>query len=103
MMAHENSIKSYAEQVAKGSCVSWRKRVYRFMANRPGRSFTDRELIETFRARDTNLVRPEVTRLIQDGLLVECGKARCAVSGKTVRLSRWSGLPYFSRTNGGRR
>lgn len=50
-------------------------------------------------AKDFNLVRPEITRLIKDGLIKEVGKTRCNWTGKTVRHCTSTGKEYFARGN----
>jgi hypothetical protein len=37
---------------------------------------------------DVNSVRPQITRLIKDGIVEECGKTICPVTSRTVRLVR---------------
>jgi len=51
------------------------------------------------RTNEPSLIRPEITRLIQDGILREVGKVKCLTTGKTVRTCEWTGEPYFSRGN----
>lgn len=47
---------------------------------------TDRQVMDGLGFRDPNAVRPRVTELVLDGLLVEIGTTRCTTTGKTVRL-----------------
>ncbi len=67
------------------------------MYNTAGRPLTDREIMQTLQEIDPNNVRPEITRLKQDGLLIEVGKNKCSFTGKTVRLVTVTGTPYFNR------
>ncbi len=79
---HENSREAYATielsersrkilEVYKGSTVP----------------LTDRQIAARMgHARDW--VQPRVSDMIRDGLLEECGKTECSVSGKMVRLVR---------------
>ncbi len=53
-----------------------------------GWRLTDREIKDGIGLDDMNSVRPRITELIRDGFAVECGKARCQVTGQTVRLVR---------------
>lgn len=58
---------------------------------------TDRDIIQTLQESDVNNVRPEITRLKQDGIIMECGEKTCPVTGKTVRLIKLTGKLFFSR------
>lgn len=94
---HENSTASYDEQKAKGKPDAFRKTIYNALKDW-GR-MTDREVMVYLKEKDVNNVRPEITRLKQDGLIVEIGKARCKWTGKMVRITEISNLPYFRRGN----
>ena len=50
-----------------------------------GHPLTDREIKDSLGYVDMNSVRPRVTELVGDGVLVECGKRRCGVTGLSVR------------------
>ncbi len=51
-----------------------------------GRPVTDRQICESLGSADMNYARPTITRLVDDGVLRECGNIRCPVTGRTVRL-----------------
>jgi len=51
-------------------------------------SLTDREVAMRLGYSDLNCVRPRITEMISDGVLVECGAKVDMVSGKRVRLVR---------------
>jgi hypothetical protein len=98
-MIHENSVKSYEEQKEKGLIESWRRIVFDAYCMKPFNSLTDREVLSKLGNPDVNLVRPEITRLISDGLLKPVGKTICSFTGKTVRHCTWTGKLYFMRGN----
>lgn len=93
---HENSTLSFLEERAAGRTASFRRAVFELI-RRSARPVTDREIMDALSEPDPNNVRPEITRLKQDGLIAEAGKVRCARTGKTVRTSRATGRAYFNR------
>lgn len=93
---HENSTLSYIEQKVRGRTEGFRRAVFRLLCDSSD-PMTDRELMESLKEADCNNVRPEVTRLKEDGLIYEVDKVRCAVTGKTVRRTKPTGKPYFPR------
>ncbi len=93
---HDNSVKSYAEQSQSGSTEGFRKSVFRLISESK-EPMTDRRLMSALKESDCNNVRPEVTRLKDDGLIVEAGKVKCTTTGKTVRCTKATGLDYFPR------
>lgn len=95
-MRHENSPESLQGQVKKGKPFSYRRKVWEILSQRT-EPMTDREIIETLHEQDVNNVRPEITRLKQDQLIMEVGKKKCPVTGKPVRLVRITGRPFFQR------
>ena len=95
-MIHENSKQSYQEQKAKGRSQSFRQAVYCTIGISPT-PLTDREVMNTLKETDVNNIRPEITRLKQDGLLEEADKKTCQFTGKTVRTSKITLTPYFDR------
>lgn len=95
-MLHRNSTKSYEEYKPVKQDI-FRKRVW-MVYNEAPKPLTDREVMEILKEGDVNNVRPEITRLTQDGLLMECGQKRCEFTGKTVRLSCVRlGRDYFDK------
>ncbi len=98
-MIHENSAVSFQDHKETGKAEAWRRRVFDVFYSKPDRTMSDRYVVEELAAPDVNLVRPEITRLIQDGILREGGKIKCSITGKTVRWCEWTGKPYFSRGN----
>ena len=92
---HENSRESFKEyRKAKG--FSYRSRIWN-LYHAAGRPLTDREIMQSLLETDPNNIRPEITRLKQDGLLVEVGKNKCPVTGKTVRIATVTNRIYFNR------
>lgn len=49
---------------------------------------TDREVMLRLDFADPNAVRPRITGLIEEGVLVECGEKQDPITGKTVRIVR---------------
>lgn len=47
---------------------------------------TDRQAKERLGEADMNAVRPRITEMVDSGVLVECGKMKDEVTGKTVRV-----------------
>jgi hypothetical protein len=91
---HQNSTRSLNEERASGSSEGFRFAIWKLLCEK---AMTDRELMLELGTSDPNNIRPEVTRLKQDGLVLECGKRICAVTKKQVRISAATGLPYKSR------
>lgn len=50
---------------------------------------TDRECAAGMGYPHRSFVQPRISTLIKDGFLEECGKTKCPVTGKTVRLVRF--------------
>ena len=80
--AHANSIAAYH---SSGPLISRRARMVLEWVRKNGQA-TDRQIVEGLGFRDMNACRPRVTELVQMGALVEVGSARCAITGKTVRI-----------------
>lgn len=80
---HHNSIKAYYEEIEKLSNRA--KAIYNWIVEH-GQSYTDREIQIRMGFAERNMVQPRITELIERGLLYECGKTKCAMTGKTVRL-----------------
>lgn len=98
-MVHINSTVSYQEQKELGKIDSFRLKVYNTIANSPF-GLTDRQVMYNLRESDFNNIRPEITRLKQDGLVGEIGKTKCFYTGKMVRVVVvLLDKPYFTRGN----
>jgi hypothetical protein len=100
-MVHDNSTTSYDEHKGSGKAEIFRIKIYNLIVA-SSRGITDRQLLEALDESDVNNVRPEITRLKQDGLIEEIGKVQCERTGKAVRISAPTGRPYFSRGRGRR-
>jgi predicted HTH transcriptional regulator len=81
---HENSRKSYEENERSGRGRTYRQKILELLTY-TNESMTDRAIIDTLGVEDVNNIRPEITRLKQEGYLVEDGKTKCPHTGKTVR------------------
>jgi hypothetical protein len=94
---HENSVNSYKDfKKIKQNC--FRARIWNFY-NDAKNPLTDREVMQGLQENDFNNIRPEITRLKQDGLLKEVGKTKCFITGKTVRISSVTDKAYFNRND----
>ena len=49
---------------------------------------TDRQVKGELRYADMNSVRPRITELVKKGCLEECGRVKCLITGKRVRVIR---------------
>lgn len=93
---HQNSTLSLQEQIDKGLTKKFRRAIFDLI-KASAVPLTDRQLMQLLHETDVNNVRPEVTRLKQDGLLIETNKVTCQWTGKRVRQTTWTGKPYFDR------
>jgi len=63
---------------------------------------TDRNVKDLIRGlNDMNQVRPWITRMIRDGLLVDAGKTKCRVTGAPVRLVKVVATEEAEEAEGG--
>lgn len=76
--------------------IGFRWKIYSLLQQRID-PMTDRQIMYSLQETDFNNIRPEITRLRDDGIIRECGKARCEHTGKSVRTVQLTGLPYFKR------
>jgi predicted MarR family transcription regulator len=95
---HPNSTISFHEHKETGRSDSYRQKVYDSikLSSRP---VTDREVWLALDRPDINNVRPEITRLKEDGLIEECQKTTCVYTHKSVRTLKVTDKSYFSRSN----
>ena len=84
---HQNSILSYHENEDTGKGHSHRRDIVKLLT-RTGQSMTDRQIQTELGVIEKSNIQPEVTRLRQAGIIVETGKVKCPVTGKTVRTVR---------------
>lgn len=95
---HENSTASFKEQKENGRAENFRKQIYDLLFRRSIEDgLSDREIMSILNETDVNNIRPEITRLIDDGLVQEVGKKKCQWTNKTVRFSIGTGRVYFPR------
>lgn len=92
-MTHENSNASYSEHKRSGKREHFRIAIFEIIKTAT-EAVTDRQVMQILKQSDPNNVRPEITRLKDDLLVKETGKAKCQVTGKTVRLVCWTGREY---------
>ena len=94
-MIHRNSKESYAAQKGSGRTKHFRRRVWETI--RDAGPVTDRQILTTLLEPDVNNIRPEITRLKQDGLIVEIDRVKCPQTKKTVRRTFITGAPYTDK------
>ena len=82
-MIHINSRKSYKEEAA--SLGNREREIFNYLMM-TRREYTDRQLAKEMGFEHRSLVQPRISGLIDKGLVMECGKAKCNVTGKLVRM-----------------
>ena len=97
MSIHDNSRRSKREEDDSGRTTMFRKAVFNLLLSTE-EALTSRQIMNRLKEDDVNNIRPEVTRLKEDGLIRETGTAICDVTRKTVAVFRPTGLPYMTRT-----
>ena len=94
MTTHENSTESYETYKAESKPECFRRQIFELLCDT---DMTDRQMMNALKVFDFNNIRPEITRLKQDGLVEEIGKTHCAVTGRKVRICRAvPGAIYFT-------
>ena len=97
-MIHDNSRESHEDHESSGKGSTYRKKIQDLLRE-TGVPMTDRQIINILNVLDVNNIRPEITRLKQAGILEECGKVKCPVTKKTVRLVRIKPPPIMDYPN----
>lgn len=94
---HENSTRSLNEQRQSGRTEMFRKSIWQLLFDKKV-ALTDRQIMDALNESDVNNIRPEITRLKQDGLILELNvKVRCAKTGKSVRQTKINSTEYKPR------
>jgi len=84
MSVHTNSRLAYLEEQIRLS-----KRAKACLeAIQVGGPMKNREVLSLLGLPDMNCVRPRITELIKLELVEECGKVRCEITNKSVRIIR---------------
>lgn len=91
-----NSAESFTQFTESGSREKYRRKIFDLLAERKA-PMTDREMMNALSVTDPNLIRPEITRLREDGVVKGAGDTKCVETGRKVRLSELSGIPYEER------
>ena len=96
---HANSSKAWHE--IADSLGKWQKYIFEALRNAYDPQ-TDRDVKAITRADDMNQVRPRITELIKQGLVIEVGTTTCKHTGKTVRLvtTPWSHNQQYKHLKG---
>ena len=81
---HEHSHQSHEEHESSGKGATFRQKIMNLL-NSTDQYMTDREILDSLGVSDVNNIRPEITRLKQQGRIVEVGKIHCRTTGKLVR------------------
>lgn len=82
---HVNSLAAY--ESGRADLFSARElAILNFLRKLQGTSASDRDVMISLGFSDMNSVRPRITELVKDGVLVESGSKTDDVTGKTVRL-----------------
>ena len=80
---HPNSVQAYWQ----GDVSLFGKRHQQVIAAlRAMGAATDREVMLRLGFQDPNSVRPRITELVEQGVIIEVGSATCPVTHKTVRI-----------------
>ena len=82
---HINSVISHHEHEDSGKGASYRKKIIALLKE-SSVPMTDRQIQDCLNVEEKSNIQPEVTRLKQSGVLEECGRIKCPVTGKTVRV-----------------
>jgi hypothetical protein len=96
MSDRDNSTESHKQHKESGKAGHYRRRIYELLLL-TGVASSDRQLMAALGVTDPNYVRPEVTRLIKDGILVSVGNFPCEFTGRVVRRTELTGAPYTDR------
>ena len=86
---HENSRKAYHEELPVFSARELA--IMDVFRESGGFAMTDRTVMQRMGFTDKNSVSPRITELIDAGYLMEVGKVKCPMTGKTVRVVGVSG------------
>jgi hypothetical protein len=82
-MIHPNSKQAYKEEKTKLGKRA--QMIYDFLTNIE-KPMTDRQVQIALGFPEPNNVRPRITELMDEGLVFECGKVKCEITNKQVRL-----------------
>jgi len=86
MTIHAHSLQAYTQERDSGQ---FSKREHMILhAMHTGDSMTDRQLMHILQFPEPGCIRPRVNRLLELGVIEECGETKCIWTRKTVRLIR---------------
>jgi len=80
---HKNSLEAYSQEEANLSKRA--KKILTFLKQQP-LALTDREIQKAMGYPERGMVQPRISEMIFAGLVIECGKKKCSITNKNVRL-----------------
>jgi predicted Zn-ribbon and HTH transcriptional regulator len=83
-MIHDNSRKSYEEEIERGNPKRYRDRILELLEVKKI-PMTDRQIMMTLNVEEKSNILPEITRMVAKGVLYEYDRVKCKYTGKTVR------------------
>lgn len=83
-MIHDNSRKSYEEEIEKGNPQTYRQKIVELLETE-SRPMTDREIRLRLGVEEKSNTQPEITRLVAREKIYEYDRVKCEYTGKTVR------------------
>lgn len=92
-MIHPNSKKVYEEEKPK---LSKRAQIIYDALCKTKEPITDRQVQVVLGFAERGMVQPRITDLINAGLVWECGKTKCKVTNKQVRLVSGVAKHYYT-------
>jgi hypothetical protein len=87
MPIHDNSRKSYEEEVQKGNPKTYRDKI-KLLLDIENRPMTDRQIMIRLGVQEKSNILPEITRLVKKEELYEYDRVKCEFTGKTVRRTK---------------
>jgi predicted Zn-ribbon and HTH transcriptional regulator len=86
-LIHDNSRKSYEEELAKGNPKTYRDKI-RLLLEIADKPMTDRQIMMALNVEEKSNILPEITRLVEKEILYEYDRVKCEFTGKTVRRTK---------------
>ena len=90
-LSHRHSAKALDAHAESGRLSERCKMILTALRAAQGGPMTDRQIKDALLLDDMNSVRPRITEMVRDGILVEIGSTTCPVTGMTVRTVAMTG------------